>query len=680
MKTYTVILALAGLLANLPIARAEVRFLAHGHTDLAIDYDATTTNWNFHVGSDTIGAEFAPDEVILKVKAAARTNVPPNATFLGAVSSPVWILPIVQNEELLYLGYGGDGIPDGIFVGNQVKVALKSVTGPGNFFSYGADSFGNPIVYFNSADGVSANDVATVQGGGDAHLSWAFTQPGDYTAVLEASGTLVAGNTVTSSGPVAFTFSVGAGPKILDTGHTDLAINYSPDADAWDVNVGSDALGEIYDADDLILQVKGEAKTNVPPSAAFGFLGSAGDPIWILPNVQNESLLYLGYGAEGIPDGIFVGNQVKVALKSVTGLGGVAAPGYFFSYGADSFANPVVYFNTKDGISSNDVATVQSGGDAHISWAFSQPGDYEVTVEVSGTLVSTNTTVTSGPVTYTFSVLKPKTLLTVEHTDVQAVYDASATNKLSILIYDVNHTIAYQSNEVALVVAEAAKTPLPPGTPLGNAGAPLWILPASQDPALLYLGLSAEPPNAAVGRPGVPSGVFNGNLTFRLKAVHGPGQFMLWQNPSPGAFDIQMDSRDGIADIDFHTQIIGSHEHFNWGFTTNGVYQITFQLAGQLAGSTNISSPETSFTFHVLPLPTNAPPPNIQLSDLKFLGGTNLTLNLVGAANLTVEVQATEDFAQWSAVTNFTVTTSPHAVTIPADAAQLHRFFRVQQK
>ena len=469
----------------------------------------------------------------------------------------------MQNEELLYLGYGGDGIPDGVFVGNQVKVALKNVTGPGSFFSYGADSFGNPIVYFNSADGFSTNDVATVQGGGDAHLNWAFTQPGDYKVVLEVSGTLVAGNTLTSSGPVTFTFSVGAGPKILDTGHTDLAINYSPDADAWDVNVGSDALGEIYDADDVILQVKGEAKTNVPPGAAFGFLGNAGDPIWILPIVQNEALLYLGYGGDGIPDGIFVGNQVKVALKSVTGLDGVAAPGDFFSYGADSFGNPIVYFNTKDGISSNDVATVQSGGDAHLNWAFSQPGDYEVTLEVSGTLLATNKTVSSGPVTYTFSVLKPKALLTVEHTDIQAVYDANATNKLSIVAFDVNHTVAYPSNEVYLVVAEAAKKTLPAGTPLGNEGAPLWILPASQDSGcLLYLGLSAEPPTLA-GRPGIPSGVFNGNLTFRLKAVDGPGQFILWQNPSPGVFDIQMNSADGITDADAHTQIIGSHEHFN---------------------------------------------------------------------------------------------------------------------
>src|SRR5439155_14529658 len=147
-------------------------------------------------------------------------------------------------------------------------------------------------------------------------------QPGDYKVVLEVSGTLVAGNKVTSSGPVTFNFSVGAGPKILDTGHTDLAIEYSADAGAWDVHVGSDALDESYDADDVILQVKGEAKTTIPSDSKYAFLGNAGDPIWILPQAQNEEILYLGYGGDGIPDGVFVGNQVTVALKSVTGLNG----------------------------------------------------------------------------------------------------------------------------------------------------------------------------------------------------------------------------------------------------------------------------------------------------------------------------------------------------------------------
>lgn len=664
---------LAGLLATSLAAEAEVRFLAHGHTDLAINYDATTNAWDFHVGSDTLGVEFAPGDVVLKVKPAAESAVPTdsNFAFLGTAGAPVWILPKVQNEELLYLGYGGDGIPTNVFVGDQVKVALQKVTGPGNFFSYDFDRFGAPQVLFNSADGFSTNDVTIVHSGGDAHLNWAFSQPGDYQVVLEVSGTLVAGNQPTSSGPVTFSFNVGGGPKILSTGHTDLRIVYTSDADAWDVHVGSDTFDESYDADDTILQVKAEAKTTIPSDPKFAFLGNPGDPIWILPQVQDENLLYLGYGGDGIPDGVLVGNQVKVTLKSVTG------PGDFFSYRVDGFGNPQVLFNTHDGITTNDVASVQSGGDAHLNWAFTQAGDYTVTVEVSGTLVQGHTVVSSGPVTYSFSVIKPPVLLTVEHTDLQAAYDP--TNLLQLVVFDVNHTIAYQSNEAVLVVAEGAKTTLPAGTPFGDEGAVLWIIPASQDPNLLYLGTSAEPPTAQ-GRPGIPSGVFSGNLTLRLVAVDGPGQFLVWQASQFGAYNIVMDSRDGISDADAHTVIVGSHEHFNWGFTTNGIYHISLQFSGQLTGSTNISSPITPITFDVLPLPTNAPPATLELREPHLAANGDFNFNLLGAANLSVEIQAADNLTQWNMVTTLVPTNSPQAITIPADASKPYRFFRVQQK
>ena len=589
---------LIALLAAPMTASAQVRFLAHGHADLSINYDPKAKAWDFHPGSDTLGVEFAPDEVVLKVKPAALSTAPsdPHFAFLGTPGAPVWILPKVQNEGLLYLGYGGDGIPTNVFVGDQVSVTLRSVTGPGDFFSYDFDVFGNPRPLFNTRHGISTNDFATVHAGGDYHLNWAFSQPGVYKVVLEVSGTLLAGNQTTSSGPVTFSFDVGDGPKNLSTGHTDLSLVYTPDTDAWDVHVGSDALMEEYDADDTILLVKPEAQTTVTNDTKLAFLGNPADSIWILPKVQNENLLYLGYGGDGIPTNVFVGDQVTVTLKNVTG------PGDFFSYDYDAFGNPKVLFNTRDGVSTNDFVNVHSGGDAHLNWAFTQAGTYTVTLEISGTLLQGNKGVSSGPVSYTFVV---QTVLTIEHSDLQAAYDP--TNLLQLLVFDVNHTIAYNSNEVDLVVAEAAKTTLPDGTPLGPGGAPgvprgvprgcpggssLWIIPASQYPNLLYLGTSAEPPTSA-GRPGIPAGVFSSTLTLRLISVDGPGQFIVSQTPG-GSFDFIFDTRDGITDADSHTVILGSHEHFNWAFSTNGLYNVALQFSGQLADGSSLPQPHAA--------------------------------------------------------------------------------------
>jgi surface-anchored protein len=665
MKRYRTALVAAGLALHLATVYADVRYLGEGHTDLALDYSPSDKTWNVHVGSDSKGSEFTPDEVVLKVKPPAQTTVPADSkfAFLGTPGDTIWILPQAQNEDILYLGYGGDGIPSGVFIGDQVKVGLVSVTGPGDFFSYRVDGFGNPQVLFNTKDGISTNDVATVQSGGDAHLNWAFSQPGEYKVILNVSGTLVESNAPSSSGPVTFTFNVGGGPKILDSGHTDLSLDYFADEDVWDVHVGSDSLAEGYDADDLILQVKAEAKTTVPSDSKFAFLGDAGSPIWILPQAQNEDILYLGYGGDGIPAGVFVNDQVNVTLTSVTG------PGDFFSYRVDGFGNPQVLFNTHDGISATDSVTVQSGGDAHLNWAFTQAGNYAVTIEVSAVLIDGNRSVSSGPVTYSFSVLQPVVELPNEHVDLRVLYNAEASPKLSIVARDETHLINYLTNETLLVVREAARLTLPAGTPFGNEGDAVWIIPQSQDTNLLYLGISAE---------GISDGIFTGNLRLNLIAVDGPGQFFIWQASSFGDFNIKMDTRDGISDADKTTPLIGSHEHYNWGFTTNGIYHVTLQVSGQpTGGSTSISSGLTTFTFYVLPLPVTVA--TIELQQTSLTSG-NLAFNIAGLNGGTVDIEATVDFVTWTTVSTVTITNSPQAVTIPMDSTKPTRFFRAHQK
>jgi surface-anchored protein len=192
--------------------------------------------------------------------------------------------------------------------------------------------------------------------------------------------------------------------------------------------------------------------------------------------------------------------------------------------------------------------------------------------------------------------------LETEHADFRILYDPSAVEfPLSVVMNAHDHGRTYATNEAVLVAREASRIPLPPGTPFGNEGESLWILPQSQDPELLYLGFSAE---------GLPRDVFSGPLDFILKSVEGPGHFFAWQASQFGGLDVKMNSRDGVTDDDKTSPFIGSHEHFNWGFTTNGVYNATFQIVGRRVGEeTNIFSPLTTFTFLVLPLPENPETP-----------------------------------------------------------------------
>jgi surface-anchored protein len=197
---------------------------------------------------------------------------------------------------------------------------------------------------------------------------------------------------------LAITLQINA-QTTLTTGHTDVGIVYEDDA--WNLHVGrhEDSPPAEYGPNEAILQVGPASKTSIPANPAFGFLGEPGAPIFVLPEVQNPALLFLGLGTEELASGLFTNDQVQLHLKSVTG------PGQFFVYEVSAFGTPTVFMNSRDGIASNDVVTLTAGGHRHVNWAFSTPGTYQVDFEASGTLASNAQFTASGPVTYNFKVL-----------------------------------------------------------------------------------------------------------------------------------------------------------------------------------------------------------------------------------------------------------------------------------
>jgi surface-anchored protein len=185
---------------------------------------------------------------------------------------------------------------------------------------------------------------------------------------------------------------------------------------------------------------------------------------------------------------------------------------------------------------------------------------------------------------------------TQEHVDLLSFVWDDTSDSLSLMAADDTHGgTLYASNQCVVICPETMKFTLPGGTPLGNQGDSLWILPQNPYDGVPYVGVSAER---------IAAGSFKDPLAIQLKRVEGPGQFMVWQSTSFGSFDIKMDTRDGIGPDDRLTPFVGGHEHHNWGFTTSGVYRVYFQASGVRQGqTTNTVSPETPFTFHVLPLP-----------------------------------------------------------------------------
>lgn len=128
----------------------------------------------------------------------------------------------------------------------------------------------------------------------------------------------------------------------------------------------------------------------------------------------------------------------------------------------------------------------------------------------------------------------------------------------------------------------------------GPAGSPLWVLPKTQNPELLFLGLGAEELDPADW----PAG-----LSLRLERVQGPGNFFLWDVGAFGELLPKMSSRGGLTAGDTVGLIAGSHGHYFLGFSAPGAYALDFVASGTHGTDGPLTSEAATYHFQVVPEP-----------------------------------------------------------------------------
>ncbi len=206
---------------------------------------------------------------------------------------------------------------------------------------------------------------------------------------------------------------------------------------------------------------------------------------------------------------------------------------------------------------------------------------------------------------------------TRQHVDIRTVFQPDAEFPMTVRIRDGDRGVNHPATNVVLTVLEQAKLSIPAGFErFGPEGAPLWVLPQSQDPALLYLGFSGE---------GFPPNQFSGRMRLQLKEVRGPGEVFVWQADGSGGLDIRIDSRDGLDANDRLEPLVNGHDHYNVGFTTAGLYELVFQPSALPSGSeTYLMGESVPVLFAVEPLPVVPPPPPLwqRWVDTRWPGGT----------------------------------------------------------
>ena len=152
----------------------------------------------------------------------------------------------------------------------------------------------------------------------------------------------------------------------------------------------------------------------------------------------------------------------------------------------------------------------------------------------------------------------------------------------------------FEPDEVVFLVAHARVAPLDNSLNFTGAaaGASFWTLPESFTAGVPFLGISSEHLNPAE---------WVGDLTWTVTAVTRPAgsEFSMWVDGLAGP-EVAVSTLAGLPGQ--FVLPVGSHNHFNYGFSLPGLYAVSFEVSGTHL----IDGPQTAqgtFYFRAVPEP-----------------------------------------------------------------------------
>lgn len=454
-----------------------------------------------------------------------------------------------------------------------------------------------------------------------------------------------------------------ASPRVvLNDVHTDLLdVRYADGKLSLGTRVGNGP-HQYFAAQDVLFQLRDNESSRiaVPDAPEYGFLGAAGSPVWVAPQVQDFSLLFAGWDTESLSAGMFAGDAVDLRLTGVDG------PGALEVFQTDPFGLPLRVFSSRDTAYRTLHQAVASH--VHANWAFTALGRYRLTFEATATDTA-GRPLGSGPVTYDWYVggttgddipveteptqppaspsaspsspantqapTSPPTATSSRAPKVPAatmpcVPAGPVTSTSGVVLADGHVDYAVRLVEgklvsqvkdgtvagattwrapssVVLHVVDKAGTTVPAGPQfafLGKPGDRIWQIPQTQQPGVLWLGWNTE---------SLSANEVSGDVTWRLDKVDGPGALAIFEFDPFGRPEPIFDSGNGVPDS--YQVRLGTHAHGNWTFTKPGIYHVTFTHSAKLASGAQASDQQT-VTFAVgpvdpkqaLPTTTSTPP------------------------------------------------------------------------
>jgi surface-anchored protein len=207
---------------------------------------------------------------------------------------------------------------------------------------------------------------------------------------------------------------------------------------------------------------------------------------------------------------------------------------------------------------------------------------------------------------------------TAGHGDIGLVYDSAAPSFTMVYRFDGSAVpislrgMTVAPSEIVTVVPDNQSAPSqnsflrPAGSQWDFVGVPaggrVWYLPQASTTGVPFLGVSAEGLGSSANWQGV-------NPTILFSIVGVPQKPLptsvvsAWDFGGAGGAVRVLWSTATDPTTNAMTPFVGSHSHYNIGFSHQGTYQVELQATGTLADGTPVTSAPTSFTFQVVPEP-----------------------------------------------------------------------------
>ncbi|MDY6082313.1 MAG: TIGR03773 family transporter-associated surface protein [Actinomycetaceae bacterium] len=401
--------------------------IGKGHVD-AFFLNPTASSLNLVVREDVTGSGVlrTPEDVRFLVGDNAKMQVP--AGFPNA-GQQAWVLPIVQNPQLLWPGWSSERVK------GSADFTIK-VSGPGTVSVFTTGLGGKPVSVLRGG-GLTLPGTIHVPQPAHVHANWIFSAPGVYTFQVRASAdgrssrtatyTFAVGNTaiaqaartVRSSGgavlgasgsatthssafsgaaadgqthsakdargsvplekePIHSGICAAAGSpdglpsSVATSGHFDLGPQLQDGKLLAMIRDDRQQPAQWCSSHDIAFGLGEQARTTVPQELSF--LAEPGDPVWMISSVQQQGVPWLGESSQH--ESIIAGTsgEVRTTITHIQGPGNVA---HFLPTALGTGVGTML-FSTVDGPRSY---VIPANTHMHGVWAFTAPGEYVISYQ-----------------------------------------------------------------------------------------------------------------------------------------------------------------------------------------------------------------------------------------------------------------------------------------------------------